>query len=126
MARDAIIWVERGQRNAGERAESITADGATRGRVFARLDAALVDWDDPTLIVEIDVETSVNFGPWQHSAGGTFQGGSQGKDGKLPTIELRQTDQDTGAIVPFGTGVRVRFTYLLNKRARVGLVGEVE
>ena len=126
MARDAIIWVERGQRNPGERAESITVDGATRSRVFARIDAALVDWDDPTLIVEIDIETSINFGPWQHSGGGAFQGGSRTRDGRLPTVELSQRDQSTGELVPLGAGVRVRFTYLLNKRARVGLVGEVE
>lgn len=125
MAREAIIWVERGQRNGGDRAESISVDGTSRSRVFARIDAALTDWDDPTLLIDIDIETSVNFGPWEHSGGGSFQGGSRTKDGTLPFVEMTQRDA-AGQPVPFGSGVRVRYSYVMNKRARVGLTGETE
>jgi hypothetical protein len=125
MPREDIIWVERTQRNPGERAESPSVDGAGKSRVFARLDVLASEWDDPTLLVEIAIETSINFGEWQHSGGGVFQGGSRDRNGGLPHIGIAQTDQQ-GQPVPFGPGVRVRYTYVVNKRARVGLVGETE
>jgi len=98
----------------------VAVSGARDARI--RLDPG-VAFDDPSLLITVTVELSLDGGTtWSSSTRGTIIGGARGKDGLMPSVGFGLVNRNGAVLLP--AGARLRLTYRQSKAISIGLNAE--